>query len=160
MRWKRCCESNARVDERCTNNSHLREAECLRYRRGDASVILFNVEGISLHEGDTNNDGNNVPRCQIDHDLRWSAIRAHQIDGRSHRDGKFAQVYWSSLKTPLIAVSRKFSFGNLNQWAISKEILLRILRKYFPPFKKRALEGCPHLNGAYFVPNEISRRDC
>jgi hypothetical protein len=26
--------------------------------------------------------------------LRWSAIQAHQIDGRSHRDGKFAQVYW------------------------------------------------------------------
>jgi hypothetical protein len=27
--------------------------------------------------------------------LRWSAIQAHQIDGRSHRDGKFAQVYWT-----------------------------------------------------------------
>ena len=52
------------------------------------------MQGISLHEGETNNGGNNVPRCQIDHDLRWSAIQAHQIDGRSHRDGKFAQVYW------------------------------------------------------------------
>jgi hypothetical protein len=52
------------------------------------------MQGISLHEGETNNGGNNVPRCQIDHDLRWSAIQAHQIGGRSHRDGKFAQVYW------------------------------------------------------------------
>ena len=87
--------SYARVDGRCTNNSHLKEAERLRYQRGDAPVILFNVvEGISLHEGETNNGGNSVPRCQIDHDLRWSAIQAHQIDGRSHRDGKFAQVYW------------------------------------------------------------------
>ncbi|MBV8275900.1 MAG: hypothetical protein JO170_11670, partial [Verrucomicrobia bacterium] len=71
------------------------EAERLRYQRGEAPVILFNVvEGISLHEGEANNGGNNVPRSQIDHDLRWSAIQAHQIDGRSHRDGKFAQVYW------------------------------------------------------------------
>ena len=67
----------------------------MRYQRGDAPVILFNVvEGISLHEGETNNAENNVPRCQIDHDLRWFAIQAHQIDGRSHRDGKFAQVFW------------------------------------------------------------------
>lgn len=87
--------SYARVDGLCTNSSQLKEAERLRYQRGDAKVILFNVvEGISLHEGEINNGGNNVPRCQIDHDLRWSAIQAHQIDGRSHRDGKFAQVYW------------------------------------------------------------------
>jgi len=87
--------SFARVDGLCTNSSQLKEAERLRYQRGDAKVILFNVvEGISLHEGEINNGGNDVPRCQIDHDLRWSAIQAHQIDGRSHRDGKFAQVYW------------------------------------------------------------------
>ena len=35
--------SYARVDGRCTNNSHLKEAERLRYQRGDAPVILFNV---------------------------------------------------------------------------------------------------------------------
>jgi hypothetical protein len=64
--------SYARVDGRYTNNSHLKEAERLRYQRGDAPVILFNVvEGISLHEGEANNGGNNVPRSQIDHDLRW-----------------------------------------------------------------------------------------
>ena len=50
-----------------------------------------------------------------------------------------------SLKTPLMAVSRKFSFGSWNQWAISKEIRQRILRKYFPPFKERAHEACLHL---------------
>ena len=78
--------SYARVDGRCANGSQPKEAERLRYQRGDAPVILFNVvEGISLHEGETNNGGNNVPRCQIDHDLRWSAIQAHQIDGRSHK---------------------------------------------------------------------------
>src|SRR6516225_8715684 len=54
--------SYARVDGRCTNGSQLKEAERLRYQRGDAPVILFNVvEGISLHEGEANNGGNNVP---------------------------------------------------------------------------------------------------
>jgi len=58
--------------------------------------------------------------------------------------GSSQRFIGSSLKTPLIAVSWKFSFGSWNQWAISKEILPRILRKYFPPFKKRAHEDCPH----------------
>src|SRR6516162_814235 len=61
----------------------------------------------------------------------------------SRREGSHRFI-GSSRKTPLIAVSRKFSFGSWNQWAISKEILPRILRKYFPPFKKRAHEDCPH----------------
>ena len=87
---------NARIDGQRTKTSQLKElGERIRYQRGQATVMIFNVtEGISLHQGEINNGGNNVPRCQIDHDLRWSAIQAHQIDGRSHRDCKFAQVYW------------------------------------------------------------------
>jgi hypothetical protein len=151
--------SYARVDGRCTNNSHLKEAERLRYQRGDAPVILFNVvEGISLHEGETNNGGNSVPRCQIDHDLRWSAIQAHQIDGRSHRDGKFAQVYWVVAKDTIDSRVAEVLLWKLESRAISKEILLRILRKYFLPFKKRAHEGCPHLKGAHLILNEIRSR--
>jgi hypothetical protein len=112
--------SYARVDGRCTNSSQLKEAERLRYQRGEAPVILFNVvEGISLHEGEANNGGNNVPRCQIDHDLRWSAIQAHQIDGRSHRDGKFAQIYWVVAKETVdvrvaeVLLRKLESMGNL-----------------------------------------------
>jgi len=112
--------SYARVDGRGTNNSHFKEAERLRYQRGDAPVILFNVvEGISLHEGETSNGGNNVPRCQIDHDLRWSAIQAYQIDGRSHRDGNFAQVYWVVAKDTIdsrvaeVLLRKLESMGNL-----------------------------------------------
>jgi hypothetical protein len=69
----------ARIDGQRTKTSQSKESERLRYQRGETQVILFNIaEGISLHEGETNNGGNNVPRCQIDHDLRWSAIQAHQ----------------------------------------------------------------------------------
>ncbi len=69
-----------------------REEERLRFQRGDARVVLFTVEeGISLHQG----EHNDVPRSEVIHDLRWSAIQMAQIEGRCHRDGRFAQVYWA-----------------------------------------------------------------
>jgi hypothetical protein len=128
----------ARVDGHCTNSSLLKETERLRYQRGDAQVILFNVvEGISLHEGESNNGGNDIPRCQIDHDLRWSAIQAHQIDGRSHRDGKFAQVYWVVAKETVdgrvaeVLLRKLESMGNLQGDSTKdfEEILSAIQKK-------------------------------
>ncbi len=69
-----------------------REAERLRFQRGEARVVLFTVEeGISLHQG----EHDDVPRSEVIHDLRWSAIQMAQIEGRCHRDGRFAQVYWA-----------------------------------------------------------------
>lgn len=69
-----------------------REEERLRFQRGEATVVLFTVEeGISLHQG----EHNDVPRSEVIHDLRWSAIQMAQIEGRCHRDGRFAQVYWT-----------------------------------------------------------------
>ncbi|WP_437999576.1 DEAD/DEAH box helicase [Sorangium sp. So ce185] len=69
-----------------------KEAERLRFQRGEPRVALFTVEeGISLHQG----EHNEVPRSEVIHDLRWSAIQMAQIEGRCHRDGRFAQVYWA-----------------------------------------------------------------
>ena len=69
-----------------------REAERLRFQRGEARVVLFTVEeGISLHQG----EHGDAPRSEVIHDLRWSAIQMAQIEGRCHRDGRFAQVYWA-----------------------------------------------------------------
>ena len=69
-----------------------REAERMRFQRGEAKVVLFTVEeGISLHQG----EHNDVVRSQVIHDLRWSAIQTAQIEGRCHRDGRFAQIYWT-----------------------------------------------------------------
>ncbi|MGQ0505858.1 MAG: helicase-related protein [Myxococcaceae bacterium] len=69
-----------------------RERERLRFQKGEARVVLFTVEeGISLHQG----EHNDAPRSEIIHDLRWSAIQMAQIEGRCHRDGRFAQVYWT-----------------------------------------------------------------
>ena len=69
-----------------------KERERLRFQRGEARVALFTVEeGISLHQG----EHNEAPRAEVIHDLRWSAIQMAQIEGRCHRDGRFAQVYWT-----------------------------------------------------------------
>jgi SNF2-related domain/Domain of unknown function (DUF5710) len=125
----------ARIDGQQTRTAQLKESERLRYQRGEASVMLFNVaEGISLHEGETNAGGNDVPRSQIDHDLRWSAIQAHQIDGRSHRDGKFAQVYWVvaretiDIRVAEVLLRKLESMGNLQGDSIRdfEEIFSRI----------------------------------
>ena len=69
-----------------------REEERLRFQRGENRVVLFTVEeGISLHQG----EHNQTPRSEVIHDLRWSAIQMAQIEGRCHRDGRFAQAYWA-----------------------------------------------------------------
>lgn len=68
-----------------------REDERLRFQRGDAKVVLFTVEeGISLHQ---EHDAA-APRSLVIHDLRWSAIQMAQVEGRCHRDGRFAPAYW------------------------------------------------------------------
>ena len=75
-----------------------REDERLRFQRGQARVVLFTVEeGISLHQGEMIGAemGSDAPRSEIIHDLRWSAIQMAQIEGRCHRDGRFAQVFWA-----------------------------------------------------------------
>lgn len=68
-----------------------KESERIAFQKGEKRVCLFTVvEGISLHQGEMND----VPRSEIIHDLRYSAIQMAQIEGRCHRDGKFAQMYW------------------------------------------------------------------
>jgi hypothetical protein len=69
-----------------------REAERLRFQRGEVPVVLFTVEeGISLHQG----EHDETPRSEVIHDLRWSAIQMAQVEGRCHRDGRYAPVYWA-----------------------------------------------------------------
>lgn len=72
-----------------------REAQRLAFQRGETKVCLFTVcEGISLHAGEAAVGGNNVPRVTVVADPRWSAISGLQIEGRCHRDGQAAVVYY------------------------------------------------------------------
>lgn len=68
-----------------------KEDQRLKFQKGQTKVVLFTVEeAISLHQGEYND----AVRSMLIHDLRWSAIQMSQIEGRTHRDGKFSQIYW------------------------------------------------------------------
>ena len=68
-----------------------KERQRLDFQNGRTTAVIYTVEeGISLHQGEYNN----AKRANIVHDLRWSGIQMKQIEGRTHRDGKFSQVYW------------------------------------------------------------------
>lgn len=70
-----------------------REAERLDFQRGRKSVCLFSVtESISLHRGEE--PGGDWPRVALVHDPRYSSIPAAQVEGRCHRDGEKANVYY------------------------------------------------------------------
>lgn len=70
-----------------------REAERLAFQRGEKRVCLFTVtEAISLHRGEE--PGGDRPRATLVHDPRYSAIPAAQVEGRCHRDGEKANVYY------------------------------------------------------------------
>jgi superfamily II DNA or RNA helicase len=72
-----------------------REKERLRFQRGQAPVVVYTVtEAISLHAGDALAGGNPVARANILSDPRYSAIACAQIEGRCHRDGQHATVYY------------------------------------------------------------------
>lgn len=81
----------ARIDG--SLDAKTREDQRLDFQFDRADVIIFTIEeGISLHEGEK--ISNDKRRALLIHDLRWSAIQMAQIEGRAHRDGKFAQAYW------------------------------------------------------------------
>lgn len=72
-------------------SSTEKEAQRLRFQKGQTPVVLFTVEeAISLHQG----EHEDVPRVLMIHDLRWSALQLSQIEGRCHRDGSFAPTQW------------------------------------------------------------------
>lgn len=79
-------------------NSADREDERFKFQRGQARVILYTVaEAISLHQKEPLPDGSHatdVPRDNVVHDPRYSGLESIQIEGRTHRDGQAANVYY------------------------------------------------------------------
>lgn len=75
-----------------------REEQRLTFQQGTAKVILTTpVEGYSLHQNELLSGGihsTNVPRTMLIHDMRHSALEVLQAEGRCHRDGQNAFVYY------------------------------------------------------------------
>lgn len=72
-----------------------REAQRRAFQQGRARVVVYTVtEGISLHAGDESVRATTTPRANVIADVRYSAIAQAQIEGRCHRDGQNATVYY------------------------------------------------------------------
>ena len=86
------------VAEYTGRNEDVRESERLRFQRGQAKVIFFSVDSaVSFHAGEKLPDGStatNTKRATLLHDVTYSGIKCSQIEGRCHRDGQFAPVYY------------------------------------------------------------------
>jgi hypothetical protein len=70
------------------------EATRVAFQSGGLDVVIFTpTESISLHEGEL--PGGEKARALVVHDLRYSAIQMAQIEGRCHRNGKAATVWYA-----------------------------------------------------------------
>ncbi|MBX9932597.1 MAG: DEAD/DEAH box helicase [Methylobacterium sp.] len=77
-----------------TRPAEANEATRLAFQRGELDVVVFTVtESISLHSQE--HEGGERPRSLVIHDLRHSAIQLAQIEGRCHRDGQAATVFYA-----------------------------------------------------------------
>ncbi len=84
-----------RVDEiNGTRHADANEATRIAFQSGLLDVVVFTVtESISLHRGEL--PGGERERSLVIHDMRHSAIQLQQIEGRCHRDGQRAVIYYA-----------------------------------------------------------------
>jgi hypothetical protein len=70
------------------------EATRIAFQTGALDAVIFTVtESISLHRGELT--GGDKERALILHDMRHSAVQLQQIEGRCHRDGQQATIYYA-----------------------------------------------------------------
>ncbi len=77
-----------------TQSGEKNEAVRVAFQSGRLDAVVFTVtESISLHRGEM--PGGERERSLIIHDMRHSAIQLQQIEGRCHRDGQLAVIYYA-----------------------------------------------------------------
>ncbi|MDQ0392523.1 DEAD/DEAH box helicase [Labrys monachus] len=77
-----------------TRSGEENEAVRTAFQRGELDAVVFTVtESISLHRGEL--PGGERERSLVIHDMRHSAIQLQQIEGRCHRDGQRAVIYYA-----------------------------------------------------------------
>jgi len=94
------------------------EAVRIAFQTGALDVVVFTVtESISLHKGEL--PGGERERSLVIHDMRHSAIQLQQIEGRCHRDGQRAIIYYAYAegtveeKIAALALARMTEMGGM-----------------------------------------------
>lgn len=84
-----------RVGEINGERSGLQNEETrIAFQTGQLDAVIFTVtESISLHRGEML--GGERERSLVIHDMRHSAIQLQQIEGRCHRDGQHATIFYA-----------------------------------------------------------------
>jgi len=76
------------------NSGAANEETRLAFQTGRLDAVIFTVtESISLHRGEM--EGGGRERSLVVHDMRHSAIQLQQIEGRCHRDGQHATIFYA-----------------------------------------------------------------
>lgn len=76
------------------HSGEANEATRIAFQTGGLDAVIFTVtESISLHRGEM--PGGERERSLVVHDLRHSAIQLQQIEGRCHRDGQHATIFYT-----------------------------------------------------------------
>lgn len=95
-------KAGIKVAEISGRNSNDREAERIRFQKGEAQVCLCTVvAGISLHSNEQLPDGStatSTPRISIISDVRQNNLDTSQACGRAHRDGENSLTYFPYLE--------------------------------------------------------------
>lgn len=77
-----------------TQSGEKNETVRIAFQSGQLDAVVFTVtESISLHRGEL--PGGDRERSLVIHDMRHSAIQLQQIEGRCHRDGQRAVIYYA-----------------------------------------------------------------
>jgi hypothetical protein len=77
-----------------TQSGETNERVRIAFQAGALDAVVFTVtESISLHQGES--PGGERERSLVVHDMRHSAIQLQQIEGRCHRDGQRALIYYA-----------------------------------------------------------------
>jgi hypothetical protein len=72
----------------------VNEETRIAFQTGALDAVIFTVtESISLHRGEM--PGGERERSLVIHDMRHSAIQLQQIEGRCHRDGQHATIFYA-----------------------------------------------------------------
>ena len=76
------------------HSGEANEATRIAFQTGRLDAVVFTVtESISLHRAEM--PGGERERALVVHDLRHSAIQLQQIEGRCHRDGQHATIFYA-----------------------------------------------------------------
>ncbi|WP_291646830.1 SNF2-related protein [Bosea sp. (in: a-proteobacteria)] len=76
------------------HSGEANEATRIAFQTGRLDAVIFTVtESISLHRAEM--PGGERERALVVHDLRHSAIQLQQIEGRCHRDGQHATIFYA-----------------------------------------------------------------